>query len=65
LCHPDFFGLPYWAAAKLMHMSLHGIYMAIRRIKKKCPSLCWGSHASEGDQLSYKPWMDEFIAIKF
>lgn len=65
LCHPDFYDLPYWAVAELMHMSLHGIYMTMRRIKRKCPSLSWGRLAYETNQISYKPWMDEYIVMKF
>ena len=65
LCHPDFFGLTHENAAKLMHMSAQSIYWVMRRIKRKCPALCYGSHAHECSTRSYQSWMDEYIMVKF
>jgi hypothetical protein len=65
LCHPDFFGLPQWAAAKLMHMSVAGIYYTLRHIKHRFPTLCWSSKAHECNTFSYHNWMDEHITMKF
>lgn len=39
LVSPDFYGLQYWAAAKLMHVSPATICLELKKIKQKCPSL--------------------------
>lgn len=65
LCSPDFFGLPYGAAAKLMHMTKSGIYNAMKRIKKKCPSLFPLWYLPVGVPLSYKLWMDNQVKQQF
>lgn len=64
LCSPDFFGLSYSAAAKLMHMSKDGIYEAMKRIKQKCPIL-FPLILPIGKTLRYSPWMDIEIKQKF
>lgn len=39
LVSPDFYGLTYWAAALLMHVSPATICNELKRVKEKCPSL--------------------------
>lgn len=39
LVSPDFYNLPYWAAALLMHISPATICIELKRIREKCPSL--------------------------
>jgi hypothetical protein len=65
LYHPDFYGLPAWAVAMLMHVHEDTVYRIIKRVFKKCPSLSYDSHANECNQYSYENWMDEYIKQKF
>jgi hypothetical protein len=39
LVHPDFYNLPYWAAAKLMGICTATVCNELKRIKKVCPTL--------------------------
>jgi len=39
LVHPDFYNLPYWAAAMLLGVCAATICRELKRIKKMCPSL--------------------------
>ncbi len=65
LVSPDFFGLTYTNAAKLMHMSKDGIFYAIRRMRKKCPSLFPMRNPFVGVPMRYELWMDSVVKQKF
>lgn len=65
LVSPDFFGLTYSTAARLMHMTKAGIYYAIKRMKIKCPQLFPLELPPVGKPFSYRPWMDCEIVRKF
>ena len=64
LVAPDFLNLTYEAAATIVGMTKDGVYEAMKRIKKKCPSL-FPLTVTHGRMYSYKSWMDEEIVEKF
>ena len=64
LVSPDFFNLTYRAAAKVMGMHRDGIYEAVKRIKKACPSL-FPLIVPVGRMQPYQGWMDSEIIQKF
>ena len=65
LVSPDFFGLTYTNAAKLMHMGKDGIYYAIHRMRKKCPSLFPMRNPFVGLPMRYEPWMEHIVIKRF
>lgn len=64
LVSPDFMNLTYETAAMIVGMTKDGVYEAIKRIKKKCPSL-FPLIVAKGRVYSYKSWMDKEIVRKF
>lgn len=75
LVHPDFYNLPYWAAAKLIGVCAATVCNELKRIKKVCPSLFplyrvspavkrW-HHGINDAAVSLQPWMDSMIIEKF
>ena len=75
LVHPDFYNLPYWAAAKVVGVCAATICNELKRIKKMCPTLFplyvaspavgrW-HHGMNDAAVSYENWMDDKIIQKF
>ncbi len=73
LTSPDFYNLPYWAAAKLIGVCTATICNELKRIKKACPMLfplyppaCPGMKMGiDRPSTRYSKWMDDMIIMKF